>query len=63
MKAIILSQQTDNGAPMFFLDEDTTNRYFLVGIVSYGFGCQQPDLPGVYTRVGAFLDWIQKNLK
>ncbi|XP_071544728.1 uncharacterized protein [Panulirus ornatus] len=54
---------TDNGAPMFFLDEDTTNRYFLVGIVSYGFGCKQPNSPGVYTRIGAFLDWIRQNLK
>lgn len=54
--------QNDNGAPVTFLDDVTTNRHFLVGLTSFGYGCEKPFLPGVYVRVGAFLDWIEKNI-
>ena len=32
----------------------------LVGIVSFGLECALPDIPGVYTKVAAFNDFIQK---
>lgn len=53
----------DSGSPALYLDEDVTQRYFLVGVASYGFGCDRPDEPYVYTRIGAFLNWIQQTVQ
>ena len=43
----------DSGGPLF------TGSRLLIGIVSWGRGCGQAMLPGVYTNVSAHLDWIQ----
>lgn len=53
----------DSGGPLMHeINEGTNYRIYQIGIVSYGFRCAVPGYPGVYTRVTAFVDWIQENL-
>ncbi|XP_012267802.2 trypsin-1-like [Athalia rosae] len=43
--------QGDIGAPLVHED-------LLVGVLSYGLGCLQPEIPAVYTRITSFVPWI-----
>ncbi|KAI8496669.1 carbohydrate binding [Branchiostoma belcheri] len=46
----------DSGGPLVVKHRD--NLWGIVGIMSWGEGCAQPNKYGIYTRVETFLDWI-----
>ncbi|XP_053942895.1 transmembrane protease serine 5 isoform X2 [Cuculus canorus] len=49
--------QGDSGGPLVCWDEFT---WRLVGIVSWGQGCAEPNHPGVYTNVAELLPWLYR---
>ncbi|XP_040137678.2 coagulation factor X [Ictidomys tridecemlineatus] len=52
--------QGDSGGPHVTRFKDT---YFVTGIVSWGEGCARKGKYGVYTKVTAFLKWIDKSMR
>ncbi|XP_050545981.1 venom protease-like isoform X7 [Daktulosphaira vitifoliae] len=54
------SCQGDSGGPLMWKIED---KYYIVGIVSYGLLCAEPNQPGVYTRVTYYKKWITRQIK
>ncbi|XP_037881429.1 serine protease filzig-like [Glossina fuscipes] len=54
--------QSDSGGPLIFQENrDGALVSSLVGIVSFGKECNNPEYPGVYTRVVSYMDWILNN--
>uniref|UniRef100_A0A3P9QJ96 Testisin-like n=1 Tax=Poecilia reticulata TaxID=8081 RepID=A0A3P9QJ96_POERE len=51
------SCEGDSGGPMV---SKQRSRWIQSGVVSFGFGCAQPNLPGVYTRVSRYQSWIKR---
>jgi len=46
----------DGGGPLVCEEE---GQWFQVGIVSFGIGCGRKGVPGVYTRVQAYHQWME----
>ncbi|XP_064112423.1 proclotting enzyme-like isoform X2 [Macrobrachium nipponense] len=49
----------DSSALAVYHDDVTTNRMYLAGLGSFGFGCDKPQTPYVFTRIGHHIPWIQ----
>nr|XP_009929712.1 PREDICTED: transmembrane protease serine 12 [Opisthocomus hoazin] len=53
--------QGDSGGPLACYHL-STNRYYLLGIASFGFGCARPKFPGIYVRLSPYRRWIESEL-
>jgi hypothetical protein len=52
--------QGDSGGPLIY---QAKNRWFLLGITSFGEGCARAGFPGIYTDSGYHLHWIASVVK
>lgn len=53
------SCEGDSGGPLM-LRMPGQKTWTVVGLVSNGVRCAEPNLPGIYTRVSRYLDWIDE---
>ncbi|XP_026315081.1 CLIP domain-containing serine protease 2-like isoform X2 [Hyposmocoma kahamanoa] len=54
----------DSGGALMGEQLGVSDNWYAVGVVSYGPSpCGTPGWPGVYTRVGAYVDWILSKLR
>lgn len=51
----------DGGGPL--VCSVSYEKYVQTGIVSWGVGCGEESVPGVYTNVALFSDWIQNEMR
>uniref|UniRef100_A0A8C9MZJ3 Peptidase S1 domain-containing protein n=1 Tax=Serinus canaria TaxID=9135 RepID=A0A8C9MZJ3_SERCA len=51
----------DSGGPLVCYHPDT-DKYFLIGIASFGVGCGRPRYPGIYVRLSQYRKWIKAKL-
>ncbi|KAF2901355.1 hypothetical protein ILUMI_04830 [Ignelater luminosus] len=51
--------QGDSGGPLQVYSEDVYCMYTIVGITSFGKTCGVANIPGVYTRVYNYIEWIE----
>ena len=54
------SCQGDSDGPFVRKAKNSRGGFELIGIVSWGIGCAEPNLPGVYVDVFHYLDWIEQ---
>ncbi|CAG9853718.1 unnamed protein product [Phyllotreta striolata] len=52
----------DGGSPLVCPDPDNPSRYMQAGIVAWGIGCGDENIPGVYGDVSQFRSWIDNEV-
>jgi len=53
----------DGGGPLVCPVPGNPKRYYQAGIVSWGIGCGETGIPGVYANVALFRNWIDLQLQ
>lgn len=48
----------DSGGPLQMFEQKSSAIATVVGVVSFGASCGT-ELPGIYTRVAFYIDWIE----
>lgn len=57
------SCQGDSGGPLMRIIPGSGDLWIAEGIVSFGARCGTKDVPGIYTRVVEYMDWIRRNMR
>lgn len=52
--------QGDSGGGLTVLHDE---RWYAVGIISYGVGCATPGVPGIYTDITKYVTWLRHELR
>ncbi|KAH8278806.1 hypothetical protein KR018_009846 [Drosophila ironensis] len=52
----------DSGGPALSYHRGSPCGYYLTGITSFGVACDTPGLPGMYTRVYFYVNWIKQEM-
>lgn len=52
----------DGGSPLVCAVPGQQGQFYQAGIVAWGIGCGKPNIPGAYTNVAFFADWIQEKI-
>lgn len=50
----------DSGGPLQVLHNEHKCMYKIVGVTSFGRGCGNIGVPGVYTKVAHYIEWIEE---
>ncbi|XP_065088899.1 phenoloxidase-activating factor 2-like [Ochlerotatus camptorhynchus] len=53
----------DGGSPLMCPVPGFQNKYYQAGIVAWGIGCGQTDIPGVYVRNSLHTEWIKEEIR
>ena len=54
--------QGDSGGPLMVKDDTNNNWMTLVGVVSHGAGCAEPNSLGIYSKVSENIDWLYASM-